>query len=47
MKRYDREGDENDTDTDTDAAQFVQAEGDILYRWTDPTQKKVESPRVF
>lgn len=37
MKHYDREGDENDAD----AAQFVQAEGDILYRWTDPTQKKV------
>ncbi|MDU9027931.1 hypothetical protein [Pseudomonas mediterranea] len=37
MKHYDGERDKNDAD----AAQFVQAEGDILYRWRDPSQKKM------
>ncbi|KAF1312321.1 hypothetical protein BLX42_04120 [Pseudomonas sp. SG-MS2] len=37
MKRYERE----ETDNDSDEPQFVQADGDILYRWTDPGEKKI------
>ena len=37
MKRYERE----ETDNDSDEPRFVQADGDILHRWTDPGEKKI------
>lgn len=37
MKRYDK----NDQENDSEEPRFIQADGDVLYRWSDPSGKKV------